>query len=105
MINILFIYTEYQRLLHDFLSQVAGVASVVEAATGKHNEVVAKFRATVTHLHDQLRVLTERREAAQQELTRQVVISKFFYTSLFLPSVKIICSNSAVNVLNAEVWV
>ncbi|XP_037803987.1 rab GTPase-binding effector protein 1-like [Penaeus monodon] len=61
---------KWRTMAEDYEKKVAGVASVVEAATGKHNEVVAKFRATVTHLHDQLRVLTERREAAQQELTR-----------------------------------
>ncbi|XP_069971075.1 rab GTPase-binding effector protein 1 isoform X2 [Penaeus vannamei] len=61
---------KWRTMAEDYEKKVAGVASVVEAATGKHNEVVAKFRATVTYLHDQLRVLTERREAAQQELTR-----------------------------------
>ncbi|XP_064090449.1 rab GTPase-binding effector protein 1-like isoform X2 [Macrobrachium nipponense] len=61
---------KWQNMAEEYEKKVAGVASIVEGATSKHNEVVARFRATVTNLHDQLRALTERRDAAQQELTR-----------------------------------
>lgn len=50
--------------------QVAGLASVVEAAAGKQSELETKFRSTMFNVHDKLRSLTERREIAQQELTR-----------------------------------
>ncbi|KAK7080238.1 Zinc ion binding [Halocaridina rubra] len=61
---------KWHNMAQEYEKKVAGVASIVEAASSKHNEVVARFRATVTNLHDQLRALTERRDAAQQELTR-----------------------------------
>ena len=50
--------------------QVAGLASVVEAASGRQMELETKFRSTISSVHDKLRSLTERREIAQQELTR-----------------------------------
>lgn len=50
--------------------QVAGLASVVEAAANKQSELETKFRSTMSNVHDKLRSLTERREIAQQELTR-----------------------------------
>ncbi|KAG7166856.1 Rab GTPase-binding effector protein 1-like [Homarus americanus] len=57
-------------MAEEYEKRVAGLASVVEGTSGKHNEVVARFRATVTNLHEQLKILTERREAVQQELTK-----------------------------------
>ncbi|XP_071544264.1 rab GTPase-binding effector protein 1-like isoform X1 [Panulirus ornatus] len=61
---------KWRVMAEEYEKKVAGVASVVEASTGKHNEVVGRFRANVTNVHEQLKVLTERREVAQQELTR-----------------------------------
>ncbi|XP_068218587.1 rab GTPase-binding effector protein 1-like isoform X2 [Palaemon carinicauda] len=61
---------KWHNMAEEYEKKVAGVASIVEGATSKHNEVVARFRATVANLHDQLRALTEKRDAAQQELTR-----------------------------------
>nr|XP_053627273.1 rab GTPase-binding effector protein 1-like isoform X3 [Cherax quadricarinatus] len=61
---------KWRVMAEEYEKKVAGVASIVESASVKHNEVVARFRASVTNLHDQLKVLTERREAIQQELTR-----------------------------------
>ncbi|XP_050711995.1 rab GTPase-binding effector protein 1-like isoform X2 [Eriocheir sinensis] len=60
----------WQTMGEDYEKKVAGLASVVEAAAGKQSELETKFRSTMFNVHDKLRSLTERREIAQQELTR-----------------------------------
>ncbi|KAK8376557.1 hypothetical protein O3P69_009875 [Scylla paramamosain] len=60
----------WQGMAEDYEKKVAGLASVVETAAGKQMELETKFRSTISSVHDKLRSLTERREIAQQELTR-----------------------------------
>ncbi|XP_045121042.1 rab GTPase-binding effector protein 1-like isoform X2 [Portunus trituberculatus] len=60
----------WQGMAEDYEKKVAGLATVVETAAGKQMELETKFRSTISSVHDKLRSLTERREIAQQELTR-----------------------------------